>query len=92
MNRTCKSCVHRIEADCQHPQAANLWGRLEGMRNTLLDRGWPRWPKADDVCGFFSPDEQWLQQSAFEARWVVTNTKKGIDRMRRVVATREAAQ
>lgn len=59
--RNCKSCIHRIAGECRHPQAVNIWGRIVGMKNSLTDRGWPRWPKADGWCGFFAPDADWLR-------------------------------
>lgn len=63
MKRHCENCIHREKDECHHPQAIHMWGRLTGMQNVLPDKGWPRWPKVTGWCGFWKPDQEWLDKA-----------------------------
>lgn len=62
-SRSCETCNHKRGAECRHPQAVNIWGRLLGMKNTLPDKGWPRYPAANSWCGFWNPTSAWLAET-----------------------------
>lgn len=61
-SRSCETCDYKSGNECRHPQAVNVWGRLEGMRNNLPYIGWPRYPAAKAWCGFWYPTAEWLSE------------------------------
>lgn len=60
MQRRCGTCSHKDGEQCRHPQAKNLWGRLNGMDRYLPDRKWPVWPQAlaEGACGWWRPAKE----------------------------------